>query len=146
MSARTVSRKTVEQAASWTTLLESGEMSESQRAAFHAWLEVPRNVRALGEVRNLLSLVQDLPEHNARPLHRIQMPMARFPGLAALLARPLRLAALSTVVVVTLATGAWFGFRPVREFITQTYSSDTGESRTVVLRPVVGSAGKMRVS
>ncbi|HVW68518.1 MAG TPA: FecR domain-containing protein [Steroidobacteraceae bacterium] len=131
---RTGSHQTVEQAASWTTLLESGEMSDSQRQAFHAWLEEPRNVRALGEFRSLLGLVQGLPEHKAHTLRALPLPQARFPGLFALFARPLRLAAVAAAAAAALAAGAWFGFRPVRELVTQTYSTETGESRTVILR------------
>ncbi len=130
----TGSNNPVEQAASWTTLLESGEMSGTEREAFHAWLEEPRNVRALGEFRSLLGLIQGLPEHNARTLLGLPLPQALFPRLSAWLARPLRLAAITTAVLAVLATGAWYGFRPVRELITQTYSTETGELRTILLR------------
>jgi len=39
-----------DQAASWTTLIESGEMSDVQRNEFHLWLLEPAHVRALTEL------------------------------------------------------------------------------------------------
>lgn len=131
---RNGSHQTVGQAASWTTLLESGEMSDTQRAAFHAWLEEPRNVRALGEFRSLLGLIQGLPEHKAGTLRNLPRAGVRLRLLSQLFVRPLRFGALAAVAVAAVAAGAWFGFRPVREFVTQTYSTETGESRTLVLR------------
>jgi len=70
-----------DEAAFWTTVVDSGEMSEEQRVDFHAWLDEPRNARALSEVRTLVSLIQELPEKKAYSLSRLPIARAWFPGL-----------------------------------------------------------------
>jgi transmembrane sensor len=122
------------QAAAWTTMVDSGEMSEEQRLDFHAWLDEPRNARALSEFRTLLSMIQELPEKKAATLQRMPIPQPRFPALAQLFAEPRRLAGVAAAILAVLVVGAWFTFRPVREYFTQTYTTERGESRTVVLK------------
>ena len=123
-----------DEAAVWTILLDSGEMSDDQRVGFHTWLDEPRNARALSEARALLAMIQDLPAHKTATLRRIPIHQERFPALAELFAHPLRVSAVAAAVVAILVVGAWLGFRPVREYFTQTYATQTGESRTVVLK------------
>lgn len=131
MSARNNAR---DEAAAWTILLDSGEMSDNQRVEFHSWLDEPRNSRALSETRALVSMIQDLPAHKAASLRRTPIYRERFPVLAGLFAHPVRTSAVATAVVAIVAVGAWLGFRPVREYFTQTYATQTGESRTVILK------------
>ena len=127
-------KNTRDEAAVWTILLDSGEMSDDQRVDLHAWLDEPRNARALSEARALLAMIQDLPAHKAATLRRMPIHQERFPALAELFANPLRVSAVAAAVVAVLVVGAWLGFRPVREYFTQTYATQTGESRTVVLK------------
>jgi transmembrane sensor len=131
MTARNNAR---DEAAAWTVLLDSGEMSDNQRVEFHAWLDEPRNARALSETRALVAMLQDLPVQKAAGLHRMNVYRERFPALTELFANPLRLSAVATAVVAVVAAGSWFGFRPVREYLTQTYTTQTGESRRIVLK------------
>ena len=127
-------KNTRDEAAAWTVLLDSGEMSDDQRVDLHAWLDEPRNARALTEMRDLVAKIQDLPAHKAVTLRRMPVHQERFPALAELFANPLRISALAAAVVAVLVVGAWLGFRPVREYFTLTYTTQTGESRTVVLK------------
>ena len=134
MSARSEANlNPIKEAATWTTLVDSGEMSESQRRDFHAWLDDPRNARAHSECRTLLAMVQELPESKASGLRRMPIPKPWFPVLTHVLDHPLRTSCIAAAAVAILVASAWFSPRPVREFITQTYSTQTGESRTVVL-------------
>jgi transmembrane sensor len=135
MSSRNELNPTVlNQAATWTTMVDSGEMSEEQRLDFHAWLDEPRHARALSEFRTLLSMIQELPEKKAATLQRMPIPQPRFPALAQLFAEPRRLTGVVAAILAVLVVGAWFTFRPVREYFTQTYTTERGESRTVVLK------------
>jgi transmembrane sensor len=131
MSANNTAR---DEAAAWTILLDSGEMSDDQRVEFHAWLDEPRNARALSETRALVAMIQDLPAQKAASLRRMPVYQERFAALAELFANPLRVSTVAAAVIAVVAVGAWFGFRPVREYFTQTYTTQTGESRTVVLK------------
>jgi transmembrane sensor len=124
----------ISQAAAWTTLVDSGEMSEEQRLDFHAWLDEPRNARALSEIRTLVSLIQELPERKAATLRRLPLAFARFPVLDRLFEHPWGLSAAAGATLAILIVGAWFTFRPVREYLTQTYTTEKGESRTLVLK------------
>jgi transmembrane sensor len=134
MSARPESNlNPIKEAASWTTLVDSGEMSESQRRDFHVWLDEPRNARAHSECRALLAMVQELPENKAAGLRHMPIPRPWFPILAHVLDHPLRASCIAAAAVAILVAGAWYKVRPVRELVTQTYSTETGESRTVVL-------------
>jgi transmembrane sensor len=135
MSAQNELNSTVlNEAAAWTTAVDSGEMSEEQRLDFHAWLDEPRNARALGEMRTLVALIEELPEPKAATLRRMPIAYARFPALARLIDRPWQLSGLTAAALAILVVGAWFTFRPVREYFTQSYSTETGEARTVVLK------------
>jgi ferric-dicitrate binding protein FerR (iron transport regulator) len=67
--------RVLEEAGVWKTVIDSGEMSEEQRLEFHAWLDEPRNGRALTEIRAIVALIQELPENNkATSLRTIRMP------------------------------------------------------------------------
>jgi transmembrane sensor len=131
MSARNNSR---DEAAAWTILLDSGEMSDAERSDFHVWLDEPRNARALSATRALVAMLQDLPPHKAASLQRMSHRWEIFRALSELFANSLRVSAITAAVVAVLGVGAWLGFRPVREYFTQTYATQTGESRTVVLK------------
>ena len=75
MSAQNKVNSTVlDQAAEWTTIVDSGEMSEEQRLDFNTWVDEPQNARELGAMRTLVSLIQELPEKKAATLRR--MPLA----------------------------------------------------------------------
>jgi ferric-dicitrate binding protein FerR (iron transport regulator) len=135
MSARNEVNPTVRnQAAEWTTIVDSGEMSEELRLDFHTWLDEPRNARALSEMRTLVSLIQELPEKKAATLRRMPLAFARFPALTELFENPWWLSGATAAVLAILVVGAWFTFRPVREYFTQSYTTEKGESRTLVLK------------
>jgi ferric-dicitrate binding protein FerR (iron transport regulator) len=53
-----------QKATEWTTIIDSGEMSDDQRLDFHRWLDEPRNARALGELRALVAMLENLPSQN----------------------------------------------------------------------------------
>ena len=134
MSVRKELNEIRDEAASWTTLIESGEMSDSQRAEFHSWLLEPAHVRALREYRTLVSIIQELPKQKAAALASLPVPQARFPWLASLFTSPMRLSGAVATFVAVAALCVWFSVPAVREFTTQTYATGTGESRTVVLK------------
>jgi len=135
MSARSETNvKPIKEAASWTTLVDSGEMSDGQRQEFHSWLEVPHNARAHSECRTLLAMIQDLPENKAAGLRRLPIPQPWFPALAHVLDHPLKTSCVAAAAVALLVAGAWFNLRPVREYVTQSYSTETGEARTITLK------------
>ena len=76
MSAQNKLNSTVlDQAAEWTTIVDSGEMSEEQRLDFNTWVDEPHNARELGAMRTLVSLIQELPERKAATLHRMTTPL-----------------------------------------------------------------------
>jgi transmembrane sensor len=122
------------EAAFWTTVVDSGEMSEEQRVDFHAWLDEPRNARALSEVRTLVSLIQELPEKKAYSLTRLPIAQAWFPGLLRLFDNPWQFSGIATALVAIVVVASWFNFRGVREFFTHAYCTETGESRRVLLK------------
>ena len=79
MSAQNKVNSTVlDQAAEWTTIVDSGEMSEEQRLDFNTWVDEPHNARELGAMRTLVSLIQELPERKAVTLHRMPLALALF--------------------------------------------------------------------
>jgi ferric-dicitrate binding protein FerR (iron transport regulator) len=69
-----------DEAAFWVTVIDSGKMSEDQRLHFHAWLNVPRNARALSEIRTLVALIAELPEKKAAKLSRMPIYRTFFGG------------------------------------------------------------------
>jgi transmembrane sensor len=123
-----------DQAASWTTWIESGDNTEARLQEFHHWCSDPQNARALSEYRALLSMIQELPKQKTAALTALSTPQARFPSLAGILGNPLRLSAATAALVAIAAAGVWLDVRSVREFATQTYTTSTGEARTVVLK------------
>jgi transmembrane sensor len=133
MSVRKELNEIRDQAASWTTWLESGDNSEASLQEFHLWCADPQNARALSEYRTLLSMIQDLPRPKVAAL-TASMPQARFPSLAGWWPNPVRLSAAAVALAAIAAVGLWFNVPSVREFTTQTYSTGTGEARTVVLK------------
>ena len=62
---------TQHEAARWTTLIDSGFMSESERSELHTWLEVPQNARAMSECRSMLAMLHELPDHKKELLRTI---------------------------------------------------------------------------
>jgi transmembrane sensor len=126
--------KPIKEAASWTTLVDSGELSDSKREEFHAWLDEPGNARAHSECRTLLAMIQDLPESKAASLRRMPIPQPWFPALVPILNHPLRTSCVAAAAAAILVAGAWFNLRPFREYVTQTYATETGEQRTVILK------------
>jgi len=67
--------RVLEEAAAWKSLVDSGEISEEQRVDFRAWLDEPRNSRALSEMRALVALIQELPDRKASSLRTKRMPL-----------------------------------------------------------------------
>jgi transmembrane sensor len=135
MSARNTSDESIRyQAATWTNLLDSGGLSDSQLQVFHAWLEDPRNAREFTAYRTVVLLTQDLPPERKAVLERsIVIPGGKFIALKRLLAHTLQLSAVAAAALVIVMIGGWLGARPVREFFTHSYTTEIGEMRTVVL-------------
>jgi ferric-dicitrate binding protein FerR (iron transport regulator) len=67
--------RVLEEGGKWKALVDSAEMSEKQRLEFHAWLDEPRNRRAIGEFRALVTLIQELPENKAGSLRKQSAPL-----------------------------------------------------------------------
>src|SRR5713226_8521625 len=106
MSAQNQMNSTVlDQAANWTTIVDSGEMSEEQRLDFHTWLDEPRNARALSELRTLVSMIQELPEKKAATLRRMPLAFSRFPALTELFESPLGLSGVTVAALAILVVG-----------------------------------------
>jgi transmembrane sensor len=136
MSGRNESQRTLrDQAASWTMLVESGELlPECQLHDFHVWLEVPRNARAFQEYRSMVSLIQELPREKRARLVALSERQSRLSALAGLFDYPFKLSAIAATLVAFAVFIAWSTLRPVREFASETYTTGTGEARTIVLR------------
>jgi Domain of unknown function (DUF4880) len=77
---KTIKETLLDQAAAWEGKLDSGEMSENERLDLNAWLNEPRNARALSEVRTLTALIEELPEKKAQTLRRIPLKTTFFGG------------------------------------------------------------------
>jgi len=135
MPVRTESNQTIrDQAAYWTTQLDSGEsLSEGQLQEFHSWLEKPHNARAFKEYQSMLLLIQDLPRDKRASLVAQPEPDPSFFSLSSLLAHPLRRSAAAVALVAVVAAAAWVGLQPIKELTSKTYTTGTGEARTVVL-------------
>jgi transmembrane sensor len=135
MFARSESEMTIrDQASVWATLLDSGDLSEGQRKDFHVWLEDPRHERELARQQTLLFLAQDIgPEDKASLGRTIADSEGKFDALRRLLAQPLWISGAATAAAIVVI-GGWLGVRPVREFFTQSYTTEVGEMRTVTLK------------
>jgi transmembrane sensor len=135
MFGRTESETTIrDQASVWATLLDSGDLSETQRRDFHVWLEDPRHERELTRQQTLLFLAQDIGSEDKTSLGRaIADSEDKVNVPRRLLAQPLWISGVATAAAI-VAIGGWFGVRPVREFFTQSYTTEVGEMRTVTLK------------
>jgi transmembrane sensor len=136
MLSRTESNPTVrDQAAYWTAVLDSGEaLTEDQLRCFHSWLEIPSNARAFKEYQSMVVLIEDLPKDKRDTLASLPIPQPWFLSLSTLLDHPFKFSAVAATLVAVASLALWTGFRPVKEFASQTYTTGTGEARTVVLR------------
>jgi transmembrane sensor len=135
MLSRTESNQAVrDEAAYWTTQLDSGAMTAVELQSFHAWLEIPRNERAFKEYRSMVVLIEDLPKDKRDTLVASVTPRSWFPPLSTVFTDRMKFSAIAVTFTAVAALGAWTAFRPVREFASQTYTTGTGENRTVVLR------------
>lgn len=134
MPGRIESNQTIlDQAAYWTTLVNGdGFQSEEQRQSFHAWLDVPCNARAFQEYRSILSMIQDLPKEQAADLVAL-CQRSWFSSLTALFEYPLSVSVAAAALLAVAVTAAWLTLRPVRELVTQTYTTGIDEERDVVL-------------
>jgi len=134
MSGRKESDERDNQAAWWINVLDGGdEMSDTERVRFHEWLLNPANARALNAYRTLVSVIQELPHQKRTQLTALPPSRSWFPAPRRLFAQPVRLAVAAACVAVVAALGVWFNIPTVREYITQTYSTNIGERRNVVL-------------
>ena len=121
------------EAAEWNVRLDRGELSDRERAQFHAWLAVPRNAREFDNQRALLASVQDLP-----PELKADIELHAFPAeptrIRRLLAHPLRLSGIAAVAVFVTVLAGWPALlRPAVEFLTHSYATATGEVRNITL-------------
>ncbi len=124
-----------DQAAHWTTLVESGALqSEDQLQEFHSWLGVPRNARAFQECRFLLSMIQELPRDKGADLVASCNRRSWFPDLTVLFDQPFKLSIVAAAVAVAVVA-AWATLKPrVGELASETYTTGTGETRTILLK------------
>jgi hypothetical protein len=90
----------LDEARAWSVLFDSGEMSEEQRADFHAWLEESRNSRIVSEILTLVTLIQEVPEGKVASRQRISGNRVDVRGIRT---RP---AAAITVVAAIVSVGA----------------------------------------
>jgi ferric-dicitrate binding protein FerR (iron transport regulator) len=99
--------RVLEEAGEWKTIIDSAEMSEKQRLEFHAWLDEPRNKRALTEIRALVALIQELPENQAASLRtrRVRPPPIEL-DRRGILTRPLT-AITVAAAAVSVGSGAF---------------------------------------
>jgi transmembrane sensor len=134
---RTESNKTLDQAARWNVRLDAGEeLSDSERAAFHGWLEDPRHCKEFERQRVLLALIEELPPELKADIERTafpeeaEAPVRRFsPGGPLLLRlRPFFVAAM--VVLIAVIWGGWTLMHPAAEV---SYASKIGEVLKVTL-------------
>jgi transmembrane sensor len=122
-----------EEGAFWTTMLE-GDMSEDQRQEMLRWIaESPANERELSRYRALLGMVQDLPGQKVASLLALPVPQSRWVALREFFSHPVRAGACAFAVAL-FAFGIWSNSPALRESITQTYTTGTNETRTVVLK------------
>jgi transmembrane sensor len=136
MSVRTESNQIVrDQAAHWSALLNSGEtLSQGELRSFHSWLEVPSNARAFNEYQSMVVLIQDLPtDKRATLLSTLGPRDPRFPGLRALFAQPFKLTAAAAALAAFAAFASWLVLKPAGDLVSHTYTTNTGEERTIVL-------------
>ena len=133
MSVRKELNEIDNQAAWWIMALDSGDMSDADRARFHEWLLNPANARDLKVYRALVAVIQELPRQKTASLTELPRPRRWFPAVGRLFAQPMRLAVAGAAAAIVAACGVWFNVPAVREYVTQTYSTRIGESRKVVL-------------
>ena len=63
------------EAAVWVIKLDHAPLTELERAAFHKWLEAPRNSKALRQVHDLLTMMYELPPEKLAQLRdRLDRP------------------------------------------------------------------------
>ena len=96
--------RVLEEAGEWKALVDSAAMSEEQRFEFHAWLDEPRNRRAIAEIQALVTLIQELPENKAASLRkqRVQLRSIEF-DRRGILTKPL---AAITVAAAAVSVGS----------------------------------------
>jgi ferric-dicitrate binding protein FerR (iron transport regulator) len=97
--------RVLEEAAEWKTIVDSGEISEEQWLEFHAWLDEPRNKRALTEMRTLVSLIQELPDNKASSLRTMSLRLIEL-DRRGIWTRPLA-AITVTAAIVSVGSGAF---------------------------------------
>jgi hypothetical protein len=96
--------RVLEEAGEWKALVDSAEMSELQRLEFHAWLDEPRNRRAIAEIQALVTLIQELPENKAPSLRKQRVPLRSIElDRRGILTRPL---AAITVAAAAVSVGS----------------------------------------
>jgi ferric-dicitrate binding protein FerR (iron transport regulator) len=96
--------RVLEEASEWKALVDSAAMSEKQRLEFRAWLDEPRNRRALGEVQALVTIIQALPENKAAALRKQRLPLRSIElDRGGILTRPL---SAMTVAATAVSAGA----------------------------------------
>lgn len=119
------------EAASWNVRLDSGQLTNADRAELHEWLATPSNAREYDAQRQLLGWVEDLPPQMKEELEALCGPVHPSAALhQRLRARPLWLGAATLGLV-----GAAFTVGPVvrtslEMLMPHSYTSGVGEVRT----------------
>jgi ferric-dicitrate binding protein FerR (iron transport regulator) len=70
LTSPTAIRRSLE-AVEWLDRIESGRMSESERAQLHAWLEVPENARALTQFTSMRAMFDELSDERKALLNKL---------------------------------------------------------------------------
>lgn len=75
-----INRRTIRQAAAWSTEIDCGILTESKRAEFHKWMDSPDNAQAFKDCRLWLSLLESLSAERAASLCALPSPAPYHPG------------------------------------------------------------------
>jgi ferric-dicitrate binding protein FerR (iron transport regulator) len=115
--------RVLNEASEWATVVDAGKMSEQQRLDFLAWVDEPRNARALSEIRTLVALIQELPDKKAASLRKIPIGSGE------------RTAITVAAAVVSVGAGAFGLSSGFATFVRDWFWS--GSTSTIAMHPVV---------
>jgi transmembrane sensor len=121
-------KRTVADAAAWNVRLDSGELTDAERARLHAWLSTPGNAREYDAQRQLLGWIQDVPADVKADLERsLSVGTERAPSRR-WTAQPLWLGAVAAAIVFAIL--GWLLWTMPPGFLSHSYASGIGEVRT----------------
>lgn len=118
------------QAAGWHVSIGNG-LTAGHRRAFEVWIAEPTNAREFHELRVLRDIVSEL---KGRPCAEVLGSIAelRAPPRQWLASGQAWMSGVATVVLAVALTLGWIALR-TKGYVAQTYRTDTGQVRNVVL-------------